>query len=221
MFFKLCSKPKHILHIHIFLVLVWVLSLYQHNNQNPNPTSLCSSGVQNSIHQNIYGKSLAITSTEAQLSTTIIENPEMLKYQQERQNSAQANSGPGSTGAETSAPKLNSVMNGESLEDIRKVGAEATQSFKYFLQKVVKIKNPSAEFQTLRIYVEICSILRFCLSSGFLNVFCDYPAEPSEEAGGDKNSRWQKTNHTSLYRPAGHGVKKKHKAWLRIRRNCG
>lgn len=90
---------------------------------NPNKTSSLSlSVVQNSIHQNIYGKSLAITSTEAQLSTTIIENPEMLKYQQERQNSAQANSGPGSAGPESSAPKLNSVMNGESLEDIRKVG---------------------------------------------------------------------------------------------------
>ncbi|XP_033974150.1 protein HIRA isoform X2 [Trematomus bernacchii] len=75
---------------------------------------------KNSIHQNIYGKSLAITSTEAQLSTTIIENPEMLKYQQERQNSIQANSGPGSAGPESSAPKLNSMMNGESLEDIRK-----------------------------------------------------------------------------------------------------
>ncbi|XP_069562018.1 protein HIRA isoform X2 [Brachyistius frenatus] len=75
---------------------------------------------KNSIHQNIYGKSLAITSTEAQLSTTIIENPEMLKYQQERQNSAQANTGPGIAGPESSAPKLNSVMNGESLEDIRK-----------------------------------------------------------------------------------------------------
>uniref|UniRef100_A0A669F1Z8 Protein HIRA n=1 Tax=Oreochromis niloticus TaxID=8128 RepID=A0A669F1Z8_ORENI len=75
---------------------------------------------KNSIHQNIYGKSLAITSTEAQLSTTIIENPEVLKYQQERQNSAQANSGPGGAAPESSAPKLNSVMNGESLEDIRK-----------------------------------------------------------------------------------------------------
>ncbi|XP_058492471.1 protein HIRA isoform X1 [Solea solea] len=75
---------------------------------------------KNSIHQNIYGKSLAITSTEAQLSTTIIENPEMLKYQQERQTSAQANSGPGGTKPESSTPKLNSVMNGESLEDIRK-----------------------------------------------------------------------------------------------------
>ncbi|KAM4615984.1 protein HIRA isoform 2-T2 [Polymixia lowei] len=75
---------------------------------------------KNTIHQNIYGKSLAITSTEAQLSTTIIENPEMLKYQQERQNSAQANSGPGSTGVESAAPKLTNVMNGESLEDIRK-----------------------------------------------------------------------------------------------------
>lgn len=80
------------------------------------------SDIQNSIHQNIYGKSLAITSTEAQLSTTIIENPEMLKYQQERQNSIQANSGLGSAGPESSAPKLNSMMNGESLEDIRKVG---------------------------------------------------------------------------------------------------
>ncbi|XP_056141509.1 protein HIRA [Lampris incognitus] len=75
---------------------------------------------KNAIHQNIYGKSLAITSTEAQLSTTIIENPEMLKYQQERQNATQANSRPGSTGPESSTPKLNSVMNGESLEDIRK-----------------------------------------------------------------------------------------------------
>ncbi|KAG7489237.1 HIRA isoform X1 [Solea senegalensis] len=75
---------------------------------------------KNSIHQNIYGKSLAITSTEAQLSTTIIENPEMLKYQQERQTSAQANSGLSGTKPESSTPKLNSVMNGESLEDIRK-----------------------------------------------------------------------------------------------------
>uniref|UniRef100_H2TLD9 Protein HIRA n=1 Tax=Takifugu rubripes TaxID=31033 RepID=H2TLD9_TAKRU len=75
---------------------------------------------KNSIHQNIYGKSLAITNTEPQLSTTIIENPEMLKYQQERRNSTQANSGPGATGSESATPKLNSVMNGESLEDIRK-----------------------------------------------------------------------------------------------------
>ncbi|XP_056275570.1 protein HIRA isoform X2 [Pseudoliparis swirei] len=75
---------------------------------------------KNGIHQNIYGKSLAITSIEAQLSTTIIENPEMLKYQQERQNSAQAQLGPSGAGPEASAPKLNSVMNGESLEDIRK-----------------------------------------------------------------------------------------------------
>lgn len=75
---------------------------------------------KNTIHQNIYGKSLAITSTEAQLSTTIIENPEMLKYQQERQSSAQIIGGPENTGTEASAPKLNSVINGESLEDIRK-----------------------------------------------------------------------------------------------------
>lgn len=71
---------------------------------------------KNTIHANIYGKSLAIT-TEAQLSTTIIENPEMLKYQQERHNAAQhANNA--SHDAQT--PKLTSVVNGESLEDIRK-----------------------------------------------------------------------------------------------------
>ncbi|XP_015230076.1 PREDICTED: protein HIRA [Cyprinodon variegatus] len=76
---------------------------------------------KNTIHQNIYGKSLAITNTEVQLSTTIIENPEMLKYQQERQNSAQNNGGAAATaGPESTAPKVNSVMNGESLEDIRK-----------------------------------------------------------------------------------------------------
>lgn len=45
----------------------------------------------------------------------------MLKYQQQRQNTAQANAGQGNAGPESSAPKLNSVMNGESLEDIRKV----------------------------------------------------------------------------------------------------
>ncbi|XP_049619015.1 protein HIRA [Syngnathus scovelli] len=74
---------------------------------------------KNTIHQNIYGKSLAITNTqEPQLATTIIENPEMLKYQQERQSSAQNNCTVAS--ADSSAPKLNSVMNGESLEDIRK-----------------------------------------------------------------------------------------------------
>ncbi|KAM6965292.1 protein HIRA isoform 1-T1 [Aplochiton taeniatus] len=70
---------------------------------------------KNTIHQNIYGKSLAIT-TEAQLATTIIENPEMLKYQQERQNHGHA-AGPGH---EATAAKLTSVVNGESLEDIRK-----------------------------------------------------------------------------------------------------
>lgn len=73
---------------------------------------------KNTIHQNIYGKSLAITSTEAQLSTTVIENPEMLKYQQERQTQTQTRTEPGAN--ESAAPKLNSVVNGESLEDIRK-----------------------------------------------------------------------------------------------------
>lgn len=75
---------------------------------------------KNTIHANIYGKSLAIT-TEAQLSTTIIENPEMLKYQQERHLAAQqqhANNNAAAHDAQT--PKLTSVVNGESLEDIRK-----------------------------------------------------------------------------------------------------
>nr|XP_023692870.1 protein HIRA [Paramormyrops kingsleyae]XP_023692871.1 protein HIRA [Paramormyrops kingsleyae] len=70
---------------------------------------------KNSIHQNIYGKSLAIT-TQAQLSTTIIENPEMLKYQQAKEAAEPHNA----VGQEAQAPKLNSVVNGESLEDIRK-----------------------------------------------------------------------------------------------------
>uniref|UniRef100_A0A6Q2Z5L4 Protein HIRA n=1 Tax=Esox lucius TaxID=8010 RepID=A0A6Q2Z5L4_ESOLU len=71
---------------------------------------------KNAIHHNIYGKSLAIT-TEAQLSTTIIENPEMLKYQQERQREELARQ---SLPREAQAHKLTSVVNGESLEDIRK-----------------------------------------------------------------------------------------------------
>ncbi|MGH0145761.1 UNVERIFIED_CONTAM: hypothetical protein FKN15_034721 [Acipenser sinensis] len=70
---------------------------------------------KNSIHQKIYGKSLAIT-TEAQLPTTIIENPEMLKYQQQKQLAEQRNA----ASREAHMPKLTSVVNGESLEDIRK-----------------------------------------------------------------------------------------------------
>ncbi|XP_041084422.1 protein HIRA-like [Polyodon spathula] len=70
---------------------------------------------KNSIHQKIYGKSLAIT-TEAQLPTTIIENPEMLKYQQQKQQAEQRSA----ASRETHTPKLTSVVNGESLEDIRK-----------------------------------------------------------------------------------------------------
>lgn len=133
-----------------------------------------SSRPQNIIHQNIYGKSLAITSTEAQLSTTIIENPEMLKYQQERQISAQANAAPGSVGPEASAPKLHSVMNGESLEDIRKVWKCNTRVTRRFGRRP------------------------WFLSSSL--------AEPSEEAGGDENRRRQETDHTVVYRSAGHGV---------------
>ncbi|NXO52373.1 HIRA protein, partial [Aramus guarauna] len=77
---------------------------------------------KSNIHQSTYGKSLAIM-TEAQLSTTIIENPEMLKYQQ-RQQQQQVEQKNASireaSGAATAAPKVASMVNGESLEDIRK-----------------------------------------------------------------------------------------------------
>ncbi|XP_066545389.1 protein HIRA isoform X2 [Amia ocellicauda] len=73
---------------------------------------------KNGIHQNIYGKSLAII-TEAQLSTTIIEDPEMLKYQQEKQLSEHRDAANRDSSA-AATPKLTSVVNGESLEDIRK-----------------------------------------------------------------------------------------------------
>ncbi|XP_056602974.1 protein HIRA [Triplophysa dalaica] len=73
---------------------------------------------KNTIHQNIYGKSLAIT-MESQLSNTIIENPEMLKYQQDRQGNQNPNAAQGSR-AENQTPKLTNVLNGQSLEDIRK-----------------------------------------------------------------------------------------------------
>ncbi|XP_035751252.1 protein HIRA isoform X4 [Egretta garzetta] len=77
---------------------------------------------KSNIHQSTYGKSLAIM-TEAQLSTTIIENPEMLKYQQRQQQqqveqkNASIREG---SGTATAAPKVASMVNGESLEDIRK-----------------------------------------------------------------------------------------------------
>ncbi|KAM9625678.1 protein HIRA [Morphnus guianensis] len=77
---------------------------------------------KSNIHQSTYGKSLAIM-TEAQLSTTIIENPEMLKYQQ-RQQQQQVEQKNASireaSGTVTAAPKVASMVNGESLEDIRK-----------------------------------------------------------------------------------------------------
>ncbi|XP_074700096.1 protein HIRA isoform X2 [Strix aluco] len=77
---------------------------------------------KSNIHQSTYGKSLAIM-TEAQLSTTIIENPEMLKYQQ-RQQQQQVEQKNASireaSGTATAAPKVASMVNGESLEDIRK-----------------------------------------------------------------------------------------------------
>uniref|UniRef100_A0A5F8H096 Protein HIRA n=1 Tax=Monodelphis domestica TaxID=13616 RepID=A0A5F8H096_MONDO len=69
------------------------------------------------IHQSTYGKSLAVM-TEAQLPTTIIENPEMLKYQQRQQQ--QLGHKNAATREAGSNPKVASMVNGESLEDIRK-----------------------------------------------------------------------------------------------------
>ncbi|NWT57161.1 HIRA protein, partial [Erythrocercus mccallii] len=75
---------------------------------------------KSNIHQSTYGKSLAIM-TEAQLSTTIIENPEMLKYQQRQQQQGdQKNASIRDSSGNATAPKVASMVNGESLEDIRK-----------------------------------------------------------------------------------------------------
>nr|XP_042134034.1 protein HIRA-like [Peromyscus maniculatus bairdii] len=68
------------------------------------------------IHRTTYGKSLAIM-TEAQLSTAVIENPEVLKYQRRQQQSDQKNA----TARETSsASSVTGVVNGESLGDVGK-----------------------------------------------------------------------------------------------------
>ncbi|KAF1466182.1 Protein HIRA, partial [Megadyptes antipodes antipodes] len=77
---------------------------------------------KSNIHQSTYGKSLAIM-TEAQLSTTIIENPEMLKYQQRQQQQQVEQKNVSireASGTAAAAPKVASMVNGESLEDIRK-----------------------------------------------------------------------------------------------------
>ncbi|NXF81482.1 HIRA protein, partial [Sclerurus mexicanus] len=75
---------------------------------------------KSNIHQSTYGKSLAIM-TEAQLSTTIIENPEMLKYQQRQQQQGDPkNTSIREGSGNATAPKVASMVNGESLEDIRK-----------------------------------------------------------------------------------------------------
>lgn len=75
--------------------------------------------LQNNIHQSTYGKSLAIT-TGSQIPNTIIENPEMLKFQQKQQTPQDGEHG-AAAHRETQAPKVASMVNGESLEDIRKV----------------------------------------------------------------------------------------------------
>ncbi|XP_075390680.1 protein HIRA isoform X1 [Tenrec ecaudatus] len=68
------------------------------------------------IHQSTYGKSLAIM-TETQLSTAVIENPEMLKYQRRQQ---QQQLGQKGASARESSSATSVAVNGESLEDIRK-----------------------------------------------------------------------------------------------------
>ncbi|XP_063820846.1 protein HIRA [Pseudophryne corroboree] len=73
---------------------------------------------KNNIHQSTYGKSLAIT-TEPQLPNTIIENPEMLKFQQRQQPHQDVEHG-AAAHRDAPAPKVASMVNGESLEDIRK-----------------------------------------------------------------------------------------------------
>ncbi|ELW64721.1 Protein HIRA [Tupaia chinensis] len=71
------------------------------------------------IHQSTYGKSLAVMA-EAQLSTAVIENPEMLKYQRRQQQQQQLDQ-KSTTARETgSTASVAGVVNGESLEDIRK-----------------------------------------------------------------------------------------------------
>ncbi|XP_033030175.1 protein HIRA [Lacerta agilis] len=74
---------------------------------------------KSNIHQTTYGKSLAIM-TEAHLSTAIIENPEMLKYQQRQQQVEKKNEAVRDAAGSAAAPKVASMVNGESLEDIRK-----------------------------------------------------------------------------------------------------
>ncbi|XP_053326873.1 protein HIRA isoform X2 [Spea bombifrons] len=74
---------------------------------------------KNNIHQSTYGKSLAIT-TEPQLSTTIIENPEMLKFQQKQQPLQDVEQRVLAQRGCSPAPAVASMVNGESLEDIRK-----------------------------------------------------------------------------------------------------
>ncbi|XP_045391153.1 protein HIRA isoform X4 [Lemur catta] len=71
------------------------------------------------IHQSTYGKSLAIM-TEAQLSTAVIENPEMLKYQRRQQQQQQLDQKSAPAREPGSAASVAGVVNGESLEDIRK-----------------------------------------------------------------------------------------------------
>lgn len=60
--------------------------------------------------------------TEAQLSTAVIENPEMLKYQR-RQQQQQLDQKSVASRDTSSASSVAGVVNGESLEDIRKVRA--------------------------------------------------------------------------------------------------
>lgn len=71
--------------------------------------------------------------TEAQLSTAVIENPEMLKYQRRQQQQLDQKS---ATSKETgSSASVAGVVNGESLEDIRKVRAQTIEFTVFWVEE--------------------------------------------------------------------------------------
>lgn len=96
----------------------------------------------------------------------------MLKYQQERQSSAQANSGSGGTGAESSTPKVNSVVNGESLEDIRKVTSNKRQNFD-FVNMLVLIGLAQTQYKYFNINLQgsiLCCIVLYYIEMTFFPI---------------------------------------------------
>ncbi|KAL7986838.1 hypothetical protein Chor_013121 [Crotalus horridus] len=130
--FDECGGTTHVLRISWSPDGHYLVSAHAMNNSGPTAQIIERDGWKTNMdfvgHRkavtvvSTYGKSLAIM-TEAHLSTAIIENPEMLKYQQRQQQMEKKNEalrdgiGPG---VAVTAPKLASMVNGESLEDIRK-----------------------------------------------------------------------------------------------------